>query len=494
VRLLIAMMKHETNTFSPVPTPLARFGRGPGPLYGEEAVRAYRSTGTGLGAYLELAEREGAEFLLPIAANAPPSGPVEDSAYRAITDRICEAAATRHFDGIMLDLHGAMVTESLEDGEGALLKRLREIAPDTPIAVSYDMHANLYDDMIRHASVVAGYRTYPHIDTYETGRLAGEILLRAIRGEVRPVMAWGNAPMLPHVMRQGTDDMPNKRLQQRCAAMAGEGALAASLFTGFPHADITNAGLSAVVVTDGDRPLAERLRDELLAAAWQAREEFVYRIEPLEQSVARAKAIGAGDGPVVLLDHYDNCASGGTMDVTVVLAEILRQGLEDVAVFAIFDPQAVDEAIAAGVGARVSLEIGGKTAMPSIPGKSPPLAVTGTVKTITDGRFRNRGPMGRGVEVGMGPSVVLDLGAVEVALISRHVEPSDLNCLYSLGIDPTQKRYVMLKSRIHWRAGLGKLARAVVECAGVGVCTSDYGELTFRRVRRPIYPLDLLNG
>src|SRR5215831_10440500 len=295
MRLLIAMMKHETNTFSPVPTPLERFGNGPGPLYGEAAIRAYRGTGTGLGAYLDLAEREG--------------------------------AARGGFDGIMLDLNGAMVTESLEDGEGQFLKRLRTIDPVTPIAVSLDMHANLYDEII----------------TYETARLAGEILLRAIRGEVKPVMAWGNVPMLPHVMRQGTDDHPNKELQHRCAAMTAEGALAASLFTGFPHADINNAGLSAVVVADGDRKLAEDLRDELLNRAWVEREAFVYQIEPLQQSVARAKATppGApGGGPIILLDHYDNCASGGTMDTTVVLAEILRQGLEDVAAFAIFDPEA----------------------------------------------------------------------------------------------------------------------------------------------------------
>ena len=284
MRLLIAMMKHETNTFSPVPTPLARFGNGPGPLYGEAAIRAYRGTGTGLGAYLDLAEREGAEIVLPIAAGASPSRPVEDAAYAHITDTICEAVASGGFDGIMLDLHGAMVTESLEDGEGEFLKRLRAIDPKTPIAVSLDMHANLYDEMIANATVVTGYRTYPHIDTYETARLAGEILLRAIRGEVRPVMAWGNVPMLPHVMRQGTDDHPNKELQHRCAAMSAEGALAASLFTGFPHADITNAGLSAVVVTDGDRELAERLRDELLDRAWVEREAFVYQIEPLPQS------------------------------------------------------------------------------------------------------------------------------------------------------------------------------------------------------------------
>jgi microcystin degradation protein MlrC len=505
MRLLIAMMKHETNTFSPVPTPLARFGpsssdRGPGPLYGEAAVRAYRGTGTGLGAYLDLAEREGAEIVLPIAAGASPSRPVEDAAYEHIAGTICEAVAKGGFDGILLDLHGAMVTDSVEDGEGELLRRIRAIDPKTPIAVAYDMHANLYEAMIANATVVAGYRTYPHIDTYDTAKRAGEILLAAMRGEVHPVMAWGNVPMLPHVMRQGSDDHPNRELQARVAAMttpgANGGALAASLFTGFPHADIRNAGLSAVVVTDGDRALAERLRDELLNQAWADREAFVYQREPLERSLARAAAMAPsqpGDGPIVLLDHYDNCASGGTMDTTAVLAAIVRQGFDNVAAFAIHDPAAVQQAIAAGIGADLALSIGGRMAMPAIPGESPPLSVTGTVKTISDGRFRNKGPMGRGLMMDMGPSVVIDTGKVEIALISRHVEPSDLNCLLALGIDPMQKRFIMLKSRIHWRAGLGAMAKAVVDCAGMGVCTSDYSQLTFRNIRRPIYPLDLPN-
>jgi len=493
MRLLIAMMKHETNTFSPVPTPLERFGHGPGPLYGDAAIAAYRGTGSGLGAYIALAEREGAEFVLPIAASAPPSRPVEDAAFEHIAEAILVEVAKGGFDGIMLDLHGAMVTESLEDGEGELLRRIRAIDPHTPIAVSYDMHANLYPAMIDNATVVCGYRTYPHIDTYDTARRAGEILLKAMRGEVRPAMAWGNVPMLPHVMRQGSDDHPNRELQARCAELAAEGALAASLFTGFPHADIANAGLSAVVVTDGDKALAERLRDDLLARAWDAREAFVYQLEPLAQSIARAQALPAGDGPVVLLDHYDNCASGGTMDTTVVLKAILDAGLDNAAAFAIYDPAAVQQAIAAGIGAAVELSVGGKLAMPQIPAPSPPLLLSGTVKTISSGRFRNKGPMGRGVQMDMGPAVVVDTGKVEVALISRHVEPSDLNCLLALGIDPMQKRYVMLKSRVHWRAGLGKAARAVVDCAGVGVCTSDYSQLTFRNVRRPIYPLDLPN-
>ncbi len=496
MRLLIAMMQHETPTFSPVPTPLARFGRGGQVLRGAAATAGYRGTGTAAGAYIDLVEKAGAEIVFPIAADAPPSGPVDDAAYAEITDTICDAIAKGGFDGILLDLHGAMVTQSLEDGEGALLERIRSIDPRTPIAVSLDMHANLYDDIVNHATVIVGYHTYPHVDMYETGALAGSILLRAIRGEVKPVMAWGNAPMLPHVMKQGTFENPNKALQARCTAMVQDSALAASLFTGFPHADIRNAGLSAIVVTDGDTALATKLRDELLGQAWRDRADFVFKIEKLDQSVARAKQMAGkpGDGPVILLDHYDNCASGGTMDTTVVLAEILRQGLENVVAFAIYDPAAVQQVIAAGIGAEVTLSIGGKMKMPAIAAASPPLTVTGRVRTITDGRFRNRGPMGAGVEQGMGPSVVLDTGRAEIVLISNHVEPYDLNCFLSLGIDPRRKKYVMLKSRVHWRAGFGEIAREIVECAGVGVCTSDYGQLSFKNVRRPIYPLDIANS
>jgi len=494
MRLLLAMMKHETNTFSPVITDLARFSRsgGAAPDSGDAAIAAYRGTGTVTGAYIDIAEREGAQFDLAIAADAWPSGPVEDEAYEAVSAPILAAVKRGGYDGILLDLHGAMVTKSREDGEGTLLSRIRAIDPKTPIAVSYDMHANLYPEMVVHANVVAGYQTYPHVDMHDTGRRAGTALMRMLKGEVRPTTAWGNVPMLPHVMRQGTADEPNRSLQARAQAMEAEGALCASLFVGFPHADIRNAGLSVVVTTDHDMALAERLRDELLAAAWAQREAFVYRLEPLQQSVARAKAMtdSANPGPVFLLDHYDNAASGGPMDTTRVLAEIMRQRLDNVAAFGIFDPQAVQQCIDAGIGATLTLSIGGKQAMPMCPEPSDPLVVTGRVKTIFDGKYRAKGPMAAGTQQDMGHAVVLDTGRVEIVLFSRHVEPFDVNTLLSLGIDPMQKRYVMLKSRIHWRAGMSHLASAVVECAGVGVCTSDYGQHDFKHVRRPIFPLD----
>jgi len=491
MKIVIAQMKHETNTFSPVPTPLARFARGGGmPPEGDDAYRAFKGTGSAIAAFFDLAEAAGAQMVIPIAANAWPSGPVEDAAFEHIAGKICAAVAAG-CDAILLDLHGAMVTESLEDGEGELLMRIRRIAPKVPIGVALDMHTNLFPAMVDCSTVIAGYQTYPHIDVYATGVRAGKAVLALLAGKATPAMAWGNRPMLPHVMRQASDDAPNRALQARCRKMEEEGALAASVFVGFPHADIPNAGLSALVVTDGDATLARRWCDELLDLAWREREAFVYPIEPLARSLERAKAFK--EGPVVLLDHYDNAASGGTMDTMAVLGGILDAGLTDVAAFAIHDPAAVQEMIRAGVGAELTLALGGKLDMPAIGRRGEPRVVSGRVKLICDGRFRNRGPMGRGEQMDMGPTAVFDTGHVEIVVISRHQEPNDYACLISVGIDPAAKRYLMLKSRVHWRAGFKPITKAIVECAGEGVCTSDYGTLDFKRVRRPIFPLDAIN-
>lgn len=491
MRVVLAMMQHETNTFSTVPTPLARFSRGnaePVPLEGQAAIDAFRGTGTALGAFIELCEAEGVEMVVPMAASAWPSGPVEDAAYAYMTDRICAAVADG-CDAILLHLHGAMVTASLEDGEGALLARVRALAPDIPIGLALDMHTNLYPAMVENVDVLAGYQTYPHIDVYETGLRAARPILAMLKDKARPAMAWGNRPMLPHVMRQGTDDFPNSEIQALCAKMEADGrALCATFFTGFPHADIELAGSSAVVVTDGDRDKADALCREILDLAWKHRAAFVYEIEPLEQSLARAQDLT--DGPIVLLDHYDNAASGGSMDSMTVLKGILEAGLDNVAAFAVCDPDAVAAMAAAGVGATVTLPLGGRTDMPSIGRKGEPLTVTGRVRLLSDGRFRNIGPMSRGVLNDMGPTAVLDTGKVEIVVVSTQQEPNDYACFQSLGIDPTAKRYLMLKSRVHWRAGFKPIARTIIDCAGVGVCTSDYSMLDFRHVRRPIYPLD----
>jgi microcystin degradation protein MlrC len=490
VKLVLAQMKHETNTFSPVPTPLARFGHGrDGPWEGREAYEEFKGTGTALGAFIDLAERAGAEVVLPVAAQAWPSGRVAQEAYEHIVGRIVRAVA-QGCDAVLLDLHGAMVTERFDDGEGELLARIRRAAPRVPIGVAHDMHANVFPDTGRMATSLAGYQTYPHVDMYETGTRAARPILGLLRGEAKPVLAFGHRPMLPHVMRQSSLDSPNREIQARAQEMERQGALSASFFVGFPHADIPYAGVSAVVVADGDAELARRYCDELLSMAWESRSEFVYRPEPLQVSMEKAKSSAVR--PTVLLDHYDNCASGGTMDTTAVLGAMLDARLEEAAAFAICDPQAVARMSEAGVGARVTLPLGGRLDMPALGVKGRPLEVGGTVKRMVDGLYRNEGPMGRGELMDMGPSALLDTGRVEIAVISRQVEPYDIAAFRTLGIDPAAKRYLMLKSRVHWRAGLGHLAKAVIECAGTGVCTSDYSQLDFQRVRRPVYPLDAM--
>jgi len=297
-------------------------------------------------------------------------------------------------------------------------------------------------------------------------------------------------------MRQGSDDEPNKSLQARCREMEAQGALCASVFVGFPNADIEYAGLSAVVVCDNNPELAARWRDELLEMAWSRRAEFVYKVEPLAESMARAKALAdskpAGSGPVVLLDHSDNCASGGTMDTMTVLGAMLDAGLTDAAAFAIFDPAAVQQMAAAGVGSTVTLSLGGKLDMPSIGLKGVPRTVTGRVRLLCDGRYRNRGPMSRGELNDMGPTAVLQVAGIDIVVISNHVEPNDMAAMTAVGIAPDRLRYVMLKSRIHWRAGLRPMSYATVECAGTGVCSSDYDLLGLHKVRRPIYPINAL--
>jgi microcystin degradation protein MlrC len=495
MRILVAMMKHETNTFSPVVTDWARFQSWSGYL-GEDARKAYAGTGMPFGAYMEMAEAAGHEVVTPIAAEAMPSGTVEAETYEFMVEQILTAVRDG-CDAAMLDLHGAMVAEATDDGEGTLLERMRAINPDLPICVTYDLHTNLTQRMIDNCTCLIGYKTYPHIDMVEVGTQIGKVLMAHIEGKVDPVMAWGRPPLLAQTLRMGHEDEPMKGLIALTReAEAEPGVLAATVFGGFPLADFHDAGSSVCVVTNGDQALANLWRDRLMAKLWENREEFVYRGEPLDQAVSSAKQAGitpADNKPVLLLDHADNVGSGGTMDVMTVIREVLRQDLDDVAVAAVRDGDAVKQMQQAGIGATITLKLGGKTDMPSIKRQGEPLEVTGTVRTLSDGDWIVRGPMYTGVKVSMGHSAVLDTGRVQIVITSLHHEPWDVGVFTSLGIQPEFKRYLVLKSRIHYRAGFGDLAGTTVTCDGHGVTTSDNDVLDFQKVRRPIYPLDNIN-
>lgn len=491
MRFVIAMMKHETNTFSPLPTPLSSFGRTgghDGPFHGDEVVEAYAGTNNPIAAYLDLAREVGAEVVTPIAGEAWPGGPVPDDAFEAIANTICDSVVVG-CDALFLDLHGAMVTGLYDDPEGRLLKRVRTVAPDLPIAVAFDFHANLSAETIENATIITGYRTYPHVDMYDAGRRAGRTLLRSLDGEVEPVMAWGSLPLLTHMLRQTPARQPMKDVMDMAIAAEAEGkVLSASVFGGFPLADHPHVGVSTVVVGDGDAGAAVQLSEALLAMAWERRADFVYPVEPMEDSIARARALDGG--PIVLVEHGDNCGAGGNQDVMAAVEEVMRQGLEDVAVSPVWDPGAVAEIIDAGVGNEVALDLGGKTDMPAINLEGRPLRVAGRVRAITDGRFTVTGPMMTGMRISLGRTAVLDCGGVEIMVSEERMEPFDLGVFRHAGIEPTRKKYLLIKSRQHFRAAFEPIARHIVEVAGPGVCSSDYGLFPFARLRRPIYPLD----
>lgn len=457
---------------------------------GADVVKTYKNTAMPIAAYMKIADELGAEIITPLATEAMPSGKVTEEAYEYMVGLITDAA--KDVDLALLDLHGAMVAEHVFDGEGELLARLRALRPDLPIAVTLDLHCNLTQAMVDNCTALIGYKTYPHIDMYEVADQVGRIVVGTVQGKCTPVMAWGHPALLSQTLRQGTDDEPMKTLiAMTRAAEAKPGVLAATVFGGFPMADIPDAGTSAIVVTDGNMNLAEAERDAILDEAWRRRDDFVYRHEPLGEAVGRAKQMS--DGPVMLLDHADNCGSGANQDVMTVIAEVLRQELDDVIVGAVWDPEAVQDMQRAGVGNTVTLKLGGKTDMPAIGLKGKPLTLTGTVKVLTDGRWIVRGPMYTGVPVNMGPSAVLDLGRMQIVIVSRHHEPWDRGVFTSVGIEPEHHRYILLKSRIHYRAGFGDLPKATVTLDGDGVTTSDNDKLTFVNVRRPIFPLDRIN-
>lgn len=490
MKIVIAQLQHETNTFSPAPTPWEAFGND-GPFLGRAAYDATKGTRVPMAAFLDLAESAGAEVVTPVAAWANPSGPVDGNAYDRICTLICDAVA-QGCDAVFLDLHGAMVVaDRTDDGEGTLLEKIRAIAPRVPIAVSLDLHANVTERMVCNCNVIAGYKTYPHVDQYEAGHLAGSVLLRMLEGKVNPVMAWGNRPLLAHTLRENTDERPMQDFVQAARKAEANGLLAATAFGGFQQADIHDAGISVVTVADDNREQAQRACEAILDVAWQQKEDFIYHGEPLEQALTRAMQMAEqGGGPILLLDHADNCASGATQDTMYVLREALQLGLTDIGVGPVRDPQAVAKMVEAGVGARLTLKVGGRMDMPAIKRKGEPLELTGVVRAITDGEYTITGPQFHGMRCYMGRTAVLDTGAAEIVVTEKNQEPWDRGVFTSVGIDPTRKRFLLLKSRMYFRPVFLPIAKGMVFCDSIGVGSSDWTQFEYKKLRRPIYPLD----
>lgn len=492
MKVMIARMNHETNTFSPVPTPLEAFGN-QGPTYDEAAYRENKGMRTAMAAFIDLAEATGGQLITPVSASANPSGPVAAGAYDELCGRI--VAASRGVDAILLDLHGAMVAENSNDGEGDLLSRVREAAPDTPIAVALDLHANVTPKIIANADIVVGFKTYPHVDMYETGEHAGRLLFDMLAGKRRPKVVWRQPPLMVHSLRSTSHDGAMKRaIEAARRAEAEEGILAVSVFSGFSLADIPAPCLSVVVTAEGDAAgiaRAQAVADRIAAQAWDERDGFVYRSAPLAASIAEAKRLADGaNKPVLLLDHSDNCMSGGTCDTMDVLDAALAGGLTGIGVGPLCDPEAVATLIAAGEGAEITLALGNKRALTQLGITKTPTVLTGIVRRISNGEYVVSGPTYTGQRCYMGRTVLFDIGPARIVVTERTHEPWDHGVFTCVGLDPRSERFLLLKSRMYCRPVFVPISAGLVECDSDGVTSSNYGLFPFSRVKRPVYPLD----
>lgn len=495
-RVALIEVSHESNTFSMRPTTLQDFATSRH-FVGAEMIARMRGTGSEIGGALTAAEALGWQVVPILAAQAQPAGPVTEAARQAITGAVVGGLREAGpLDGIFLALHGAMVTETDPDGESQLLRAIRAVVgPDLPIAVTLDLHANIFDEMAGLVQIVVSYRTYPHVDMAECGSEACTLLHRAMTGEIRPRVAIARPPMLLGCgdgRTTGTGPMPGI-LDLAAAEARAQGILNVAVNAGFTDADVAVAGPSVLVTHDASVCPAERAlaaAQRVCAEIWRHRDDWDMPMD-LDSCIAELRGRPAGQGPVVVADFSDNPGSGGYGDCTALLAALLRAGIGDAAFGALYDPVAARALARAGVGARRRLAIGGRTD-PSVGGG--PLTVEGTVRAVSAGTFRFEGPLWSGLPGSTGLSVCFRTGGIDVMIVSENLQMLDLNIFRAVGIDPARKSVVAVKSMQHFRGAFEPIAARVLVVDAGGLCTPNVARRTYRRLRRPVFPLDAIDA
>ncbi|MGU3575369.1 M81 family metallopeptidase [Brucellaceae bacterium C25G] len=488
MRILIARLNHETNSFSPVVTNLQSFN----PHFDADAAKFANGSNTALGAFYDYAVKKNAEIIVPLAATANPSGPVEDEAFECLATAITDAVA-KGCDLILLDLHGAMVTRSYDDGEGELLRRVRALAPNTPIGVALDLHGNITQTILDNCDCIVGFKTYPHIDMYATGEHVTRIIDKMLMDGLKPQQVFKHPPMLAATLRMNTNEdcAMTDIINLAREAETREGIHAVTVFGGFPIADLKETGLSVVVVAEKNEQ-AQAVATEIAGVAWTRREEFLYTETPLEISLAEAKRQHQkhSSGYVLMLDHGDNCMSGGTCENMDVLQAAVEAGLTNIVAGPFSDPEVVEQLFEAGVGATATIKLGNKIAADDFIAPQAPLELTGTVTALSDGDYVVSGPIYTGQLCHMGRTVAFKTNEATILITELPHEPWDLGVFNCANIDPLQADYLILKSRMYCRPVFEPQALAVVECASGGVTSSNYQLFSFKKLARPIYPLD----
>lgn len=489
-KVLSAEIAHETNTFNIRPTTLRAF-QDRFLLDGPQAIAARGDQNTELAGLLDTGRDHGWDIRHVISAAAGPGGVVTREAFDALTAPLIAAAAQDGpWDGIFLMLHGAMVTDFCEDGEGEILQRVRAVVgPDVPIAITLDPHANVTAQMCALAHILVSFTTYPHVDVRATGRRAAELLQRTMAGDIHPVTLRIHRPMLEEANGGRTDIGP--MIERHALARAYEtrkGIYAISINGAFACADIAEVGPTVLVTCDGDTAAHRRIGETLADDIWARRHEVLNAYMTSAEAAAAAKAWHPGAGPLIIADYADNPGSGAYGDATALLADLLDAGVQDACFGPLIDPEAATLLNSCAVGAQVTLGIGGKTA-PAFGGG--PLQVTGVVKWTGDGRVVGSGPILGGLERSFGATAVLEVAGVEILIVSVAHQMLDLKQFETFGIDPARKGVVALKSMQHFRAAFTPIAGRIIVCDTGALCTLNYGLLEYKNVPRPTHPLDI---
>jgi microcystin degradation protein MlrC len=498
--VLLGQIEHETNTFSSLSTGMAEFADA-SLHYGDAVVEDLAGTNTAVGGFLRVADEEDWDVVPTVAADATPGGIVTADARSTLLEEVLAGIEETDPDGVLLALHGAMVSEAdldgaerrsasdrirSGDGDGYILERVRHaVGEDVPVMASLDLHGNISDRMAEAADGLFGYDTYPHVDIGDTGETAARAMAATLAGDLDPEIVIERAPLLPPLPELRTEEEPMRSLLAAAADAEDESVPDVSVFGGFAYADVDHAGFSVVGVADRSRADEVRVTCRTLAdEANERRAEF----DRAYTSVADAAAAAADwddDDPLLLADISDNPGGGSAQDGTVLLAALLEAGVEDAAVATIYDPAAVEAAVAAGVGETVSVSLGGHTEA-----NGDPLDVTGRVRLLSDGTYRNQGPMSTGLTVSFGRTALLEVGGVDVLVGSHRQQPYDPEAFRSQGITPEREGVLVLKSTVHYRAGFEPLVGAIREVATPGLCSPDLSAFEYEHVPRPIYPLD----
>lgn len=488
VRLATLGLSHEANTFAPSRVSLDSFAEGE-LLRGQEIVDGHTDGRSTMAGYLDLASEPQVSLVPLVFGTVTPAGAIEASAFESIvTEMVSGLRGSGPWDGILLALHGAAVAEGYPDADGQILRRVRAAAgPHVPIGVSADLHANVSQDMIRYADVLATYRTNPHVDARQRAAETGRLVVRAARGEIHPTMAVEQVPAVLGILSQNTDDDPMRSLlEARAELAAAPGVLSASVAEGYPYADVAELGMSAVVVTDGDTEEAKRAARQLGLAIWKRRAQFSRQAASVAEAVRQAGA-RSGEAPVLLLDVGDNIGAGAPGDSTALVAEAAAQRTARV-LSIVNDPAAAARGVAAGVGARCYLRVGADRD----PARGPVLEIDATVRAVHGGRYQDHGTTHAGQRFfDTGPSCLVGYDQdCLLVLTSKPVMPSSLAQLRALGVDPEAMNVIIAKGVNSPLTAYGSLTTERILVDSPGLTPADATCLPYRRRRRPLYPFE----